>query len=219
MPQDVTVFHDDFIGANWSETADAAIWNETLVAQAATGLTILDGTDDAEDEAGGVLKITTEATVNDGENLQVNGESFHLDGSYPLYFETRINVADVSNLEYFIGIAQTDAEIISGGIQNRVGFEMLAGVLSFVSEETSAKGIFTGTSHRIWTVGSSESMSGVFRFEERARRIAVLTARSISSFSSLAVDTNPIPPLASARIPIPTVSVVPAERISPFRVE
>jgi len=143
IPQDVVMFFDDFLSCSWATIAngtdEAMTWKSTVVAQAATGLTILSGTDAAEDEAGGVLSIETEATANDGENLQVHGESFHLDGGYPLYFESRLLVKDVSNLDMFIGISQTDAEIFTGGVSNRVGFELSAGTLSFVSEDATVQ--------------------------------------------------------------------------------
>lgn len=139
MPDDVVIFFDDFLGLDSSASADLATWLSTVVAQAATGLSILDGTDDAEDEAGGVLKMTTEATAADGENMQVNGEAFHLADGYPLIFKARFNIQDVSNSDFFIGLAQTDAEIITGGVANRIGFELAAGTLNFVSEDATAQ--------------------------------------------------------------------------------
>lgn len=138
MPRDIAVFFDDFIGASWSTTADANIWNQTLIAQLTTAA-VLDGTDDAEDEAGGVLNLITEGTVDDGINLQVNGHAFHMADGYPLYFETRINIGDVSNVDGFIGLAVTDPEIFTGGVSDRVGFELSAGTLSAISENTTVQ--------------------------------------------------------------------------------
>ena len=140
-PQDVCVFLDDFVGASWSTTADAAIWNETLIAtQASTGA-CLDGTDAAQDEACGALKVTTDASADEGDNFQVNGEMFHLenDTGLPLYFEARINVQDVSNLDCFVGLSVTDAEIITGGVTDRVGFELASGTLSAITEKDSTQ--------------------------------------------------------------------------------
>ena len=143
IPQDIYAFFDDFLGTSFSDTgvADQSVWLKSEVAtQAVGGVTILDGTDDAEDEAGGILKIATGATVDEGDNLQVNGEAFHLADGYPLYFETRINVADVSNLDFFIGLAPADTEIITGSKTteiNRIGFELEAGVLNFLSSTTT----------------------------------------------------------------------------------
>ena len=143
IPQDVVMFFDDFLSCSWATIAngtdEAMTWKSTVIAQAATGLDIIAATDGAEDDAGGVLTITTEATANDGENLQVHGESFHLDGGYPLYFEARIKTDDVSNLDFFVGLAQTDAEIFTGGVDNRVGVELSAGTLSFVSEDATSQ--------------------------------------------------------------------------------
>lgn len=143
IPQDVYVFFDDFLGTCFADdgTAEQSVWLKTEIATQAVGqCTILDGTDDAEDEAGGILKVTTGATADEGDNLQVNGEAFHLADGYPLYFEARVNVADVSNLDFFIGLATTDGEIITGSKTteiNRIGFELEAGVISALSSTTT----------------------------------------------------------------------------------
>ena len=129
LPQDVYVFFDDFLGAQFSSTTDAAIWNQTLIATQATTAAILDGTNEAMDEAGGILNLVTDATADEGNNLQVNGEAFGLEAGYPLYFETRINVGDISNVDMFIGLSHTDAEIVTTGLNDGVGFLLEAGVL------------------------------------------------------------------------------------------
>jgi len=138
-PRDVVVFFDDFLGASWSSSADAAKWNYTLITTQATLPTCLDGTDAAEDEAGGILKLGVDNTADEGINMQVNGEQFHLDGGYPLYFEVRVNAASILDIDWFIGLAQTDAEIITGGVTNRVGFESVIGTMSFVSEDADSQ--------------------------------------------------------------------------------
>ncbi len=145
VPQDLTVFFDDFHGASWSSTANAAVWNQTLVETQATVAACLEATDEAEDEAGGVLNLVTDATVDEGINLQVNGEAFHMADGYPLYFETRINVGDISNLDCFIGLCVTDPEIFTGGASDRVGFELNEATLSALSENTTnEKSVDTG---------------------------------------------------------------------------
>lgn len=136
-PKDVVVFYDDFLGASWSSSADAATWNYTLITTQATLPTILDGTDAAEDEGGGIIKLGVDGTADEGINMQVNGEAFHLDGGYPLYFETRVNAASILDIDWFVGLAQTDAEIITGGVSNRVGFESKVGTMSFLSEDAT----------------------------------------------------------------------------------
>lgn len=137
---DVVTFFDDFLGVTWDTQADSTgnVWLATAVAGGAA-VTANDGTDGAEDEAGGVCLITTVGTADDGYNMQVQGHAFHLDGGYPLYFETRLNVGDVSNLDMFIGLSVVDTEIFTGGAANRIGFELSAGTLSVVSEDATAQ--------------------------------------------------------------------------------
>lgn len=146
-PKDLVVFFDDFLGASWSSTADAAVWKQTLVETQATTAACLDGTNEAADEGGGILNLVTDATVAEGNNLQVNGELFHLEDGYPLYYEARINIGDVSNVEALIGLASTDAEILTGGMAagGAVGFLFTAAVLyAHARETTSLKSVDTG---------------------------------------------------------------------------
>ncbi len=145
MPQDCFVFYDDFLGISVSSTADLAVWNQTLVAQAATGVAIVDMGDTDFDESGGILSITTEATADDGDNLQVNGEAFHIKAGYPIYFETRIANQDISDLDFFIGLSQTDPEIMSTGIDDGIGFEGESAVVSAITATGSDEKLTTIT--------------------------------------------------------------------------
>ncbi len=145
MPQDCFIFFDDFLGSQIFATADAAVWNKTLVAQAASGVEILDMSDTDFDESGGILQITTEATADDGENLQVNGEAFHIKAGYPIYFETRVASQDVSDLDFFVGLSQTDAEIMSTGIDDGIGFQDETGVVSAITATGSDEKLTTCT--------------------------------------------------------------------------
>jgi hypothetical protein len=142
-PQDIFVFFDDFLSCSWATIAngtdEAMKWKSTVVAQAATGLDIMVGTDETPKECGGILTITSEATDNDGENLQCHGESFALNSGYPLYMESRWRNGDVSGMDFFIGLSIVDAEILSGGTTDRIGFDMIAGVLSAIAEKDSTQ--------------------------------------------------------------------------------
>lgn len=136
-PQDVVVFFDDFLGASWGgdAVADLDIWEQNLITTQTTTAVSLDGTDAAEDEAGGIVKIAVDGTADEGLNMQVCGAAFHLDGGYPLYFEARVNAASILDIDWFVGLAVPDEEIISGGCTDRVGFESVIGTMSFVSED------------------------------------------------------------------------------------
>lgn len=147
MPQDCFVFFEDFLGSRINVNADLGVWNKTLVYQtggvSASGVEILDMADTDFDESGGILQITTEATVDDGENLQVNGEAFHIKDGYPLYFETRIASGDISNLDFFIGLSKTDPEIMYTGIDDGIGFQGEAAVVSAITAEGSTEELTT----------------------------------------------------------------------------
>lgn len=142
IPQDLFVFFDDFLGAAWSATDDAAKWEYTAVTGGGTYV-IGDGTDTYRDEAGGFALITPVASTDDGVNLQCPGKAFHLEDGNALYFEARINNQDISNLDFFIGLSIEDEEIVSTGLADGFGFVMEAGVLSAVSANTTAKTVGT----------------------------------------------------------------------------
>jgi hypothetical protein len=140
-PQDIFVFFDDFLSCSWATIAngtdEAMKWKSTVIAQAATGLDIMVATASTPKECGGILTLTSEATDNDGENLQAHGSAFAIESGYPLYFESRWRNGDVSAQEFFIGLAIVDAEILTGGCDDRIGFEMLAGELKATAEESA----------------------------------------------------------------------------------
>lgn len=134
IPGDVFYFFDDFLTQlDFSETGDLAIWNVTLVGQAAHGITIPDGSDDTPALAGGMLQIVTEGTTDDGDNLQVNGQAFHFKSGYPIYFECRFLAKDVSATNLFIGLAIADTTILAG-CDDKVGMTLLNSVYSANSE-------------------------------------------------------------------------------------
>ena len=145
MPQDCFIFFDDFLGISVSATADLGVWNQTLVSQAATGVAILDMSDTDFDESGGILQITTEATADDGDNLQVNGTAFHIKAGYPMYFETRIANQDISDLDFFVGLSKVDPEIMSTGIDDGIGFQGETAVVSAITATGSAEKLTTIT--------------------------------------------------------------------------
>lgn len=133
-PQDVIVFFDDFLGGDVSATAELSTWLETKIG-AATGVAIFDATSAEQERCGGWVSLTPEGTDNDCVNLTVNGEHFQLDQGYPIYFETRVYDPDISDTEWWVGLTESDTEIISGGIAgDAIGFECSeAGALSAVT--------------------------------------------------------------------------------------
>ena len=79
------------------------------------------------DGAGGIARITTDAFENDGINAQAIGEAFKLASGNVLYFGARAKISEATELDFFLGLAITDTDIL-GGVTDRIGFEKLDGV-------------------------------------------------------------------------------------------
>jgi len=126
MPDDVFCLFDDFLKADISETADAALWNATLVDGGSDSGEVLGV---ADGSVGGWLTCSTNDADNDMNSLQVNGESFQLASGKPLYFETKLYVNDIDTQDLFVGLSITDATIIAGGT-DMVGFRIPDGTSS-----------------------------------------------------------------------------------------
>lgn len=141
-PQDVVCFYDDFLGASWSSSPDAAVWYNSLVVAAGT-IACKDAGDPATQAyyAGGILSITTVASADDGDTFQVNGEQFHIEenSGLPLYFEARVAVGDVSNTDMCVGLSYTDAEILTTGPNDAVLFELESGTWKFTTAKDSTE--------------------------------------------------------------------------------
>ena len=129
------VFFDDFLaggfvkdlalssesdpGAKFSAVADCGEWLCTIV----------DGGGDdghaiacADDAVGGWLAITTDDADNDSIEMQLNGESFQLATNKKTIFEVRMKGADVSEFDWFVGLAITDTTTMTAS-SDRIGFE------------------------------------------------------------------------------------------------
>ena len=150
VPGDVFYFFDDFMGCTWSvqndenssaATKTSAPWLLTFVSTqvAASTPVAVDAVYNYPSTLGGMLRITTDATADEGVNLQVQGTAFAIDEDIglPLYFETRFRTADVSNTDIAIGLSAVDTEIITTGADDFVGFLLEEGVLYAHTAESS----------------------------------------------------------------------------------
>lgn len=128
--RDRFIFFDDFFtagyngeasSAKFSETADDCQWNVTKV-DAATdnGETIVI----SDAEVGGVLALTTNDADNDALNIQLNGEAFAVTANKRIDFEARFKVTDVSEADWFIGLASTSTgQLVLAGVNDSIGFQ------------------------------------------------------------------------------------------------
>jgi len=123
-------------GHKIGETANQNDWLQTLTdGDTDAG----DVTQVADDAAGGILTITTNDKAADGQELQMNGESFKLASGKPLFFEASAAIEDVSETNFFIGLAITDTAVYDG-TSDRVGFEIdNDGNIDFLIEQDSTE--------------------------------------------------------------------------------
>lgn len=110
-PAPPVIFFEDFLtgsledGHKISSSADKGDWLASITQGA--GTCTINVQDDAK---GGWLKILNGTADNDLANMQLNGESFKLDTS--LNFEAKIKVTDVSETDWFVGLALADTDVV-----------------------------------------------------------------------------------------------------------
>ena len=121
----------------FSELANLGDWLVTLV----------DGGGDngevirvADDGVGGLLTLTTNDADDDSIEMQMNGEAWQLASGKDVVFEVRMKGADVSEFDWFVGLAITDTTVM-GGVTDRIGFECpdSTGDIDAISEKDSTQ--------------------------------------------------------------------------------
>lgn len=134
---DVIKYLNDFVRG---PGVDAAFDNEWTVTRVEAGAG--ESTAALGDVAGGALVITTDANENDGINMQALGECFNLAGTgiRALYFGARFKVSDPTQSDFFIGLCDTDTDIL-GGADDSIGFRKVDGstAVSFVVERATTE--------------------------------------------------------------------------------
>lgn len=112
---DLVVYFNDFLN-----TADYAAtdWTITTV-EAGAG----DATEAiAADERNGALLLTNDAGASDSDSLQLNEENWKLEAGERLWYETRIKINDVDQVNEFVGLCITDTSPLD--TTDRVGFQI-----------------------------------------------------------------------------------------------
>lgn len=79
------------------------------------------GTVAQADVAGGGVLLTTDALDNDSEEMQKAGEAYQLVGDKPLWFEAKLQVSEITQSDFVIGLGVTDNTFIDG-CDDWVGF-------------------------------------------------------------------------------------------------
>ncbi len=123
---------------------DPTGWTTTVVEAGAGGDSdILPCTD-----AGYAWELLTDNADNDGVSTQLLGTSFELTSDQHLYCGFEFEINDVTQTDFFLGLAVTDTAIL-GGVTDRIGFQSLDGstdldfCLEKNSTETTSEGIAT----------------------------------------------------------------------------
>jgi hypothetical protein len=108
--------------------------------------TLVDGGVDGLDSAGlgttagGVWKILTNDSENDGQNIQLTGESYLPASGKPLYFEITLQIDDATESDFIAGLCITDTTLL-GGMTYGIYYRKVDGSLSVaaVSESNSVE--------------------------------------------------------------------------------
>ena len=111
-------------------------WTTTLVDGG------IDGLDSAGlgTTAGGVWKILTNDAENDGQNIQLTGESYLVAAEKPLIFGIKIQVDEATESDFLVGLRITDTTLL-GGMTDGIYFRKVDAStdIAFVTEVGSAE--------------------------------------------------------------------------------
>ena len=83
-------------------------------------------------EAGATFEVITDNADNDGVSLQLTGESFELTSDQDLYFGCKFKINDVTQSDFFMGLAIVDTAILAG-VTDRIGFQSLDAAATMTS--------------------------------------------------------------------------------------
>lgn len=114
------------------------------------------------DAAGGVLRLATGTTEDDGNNLQLGGtangettgESFNAVADKYLFFEALIRSNDVTQHDFFVGLHVQDTTLVAGRGSDYIGFRTDDGD-AFLDVENTAASTITQTTEVERLVNSS----------------------------------------------------------------
>ena len=105
-------------------------------------------------KVGGQLKFLTDNTDNDVINIQAIGAGFKFASSKKLWFECKLNVADVDKSGFFVGLASASGaadQSVMAEYDDVVGFSLLDGAAGVTIDHVVAK----GSAQTLATTGNS----------------------------------------------------------------
>lgn len=91
-------------------------------------------------DAGYAWNLITDNADNDGVKLQLLGTPFELTSGQDLYCGFEFSINDVTNSDFFFGLAVTDTDIL-GGVTDRIGFQSIdtEATIKFALEKDSTE--------------------------------------------------------------------------------
>lgn len=141
----VVKYLEDFIASGVEDADHPVGWTVTLVEGGGGESTIAA----ADAAVGGALLLTTDASENDGINMQLEGRSFQLSTTQKaLYFGTRFKADEATQNDFLIGLAVATTDAL-GGVTDGVYFRKVDGSTSVAavtetgSSETATAGVLT----------------------------------------------------------------------------
>jgi len=139
---DTVQYVEDFVSfPDAGAAAEPLGWTSTLVETGSADTEIDVVTTTGLTGGGGILQITADNLENDGGSYQLRGTSFKVTSGQVLYvgvFGLKLN--DVTQTDFFIGLAATDTAIM-GGVTDSIGFRKAdaSAVATFVVEKDSTE--------------------------------------------------------------------------------
>ena len=132
--------NNDAIGSaqgKYSELANMGTWLATVVDGGTDSGEILVTSDD---EPGGVVTMTTNDADDDLLSLQMNGEAWKVAEFKDIWFVCRFKITDVSECDWFVGLATTDTAVVAGTTES-IGFRCddSTGDIDYIVEDASTE--------------------------------------------------------------------------------
>jgi len=153
----VTKRIDEFVSLPTDDTTgDPTEFTQTVIEVGAG-----DSTAVLTNAVGGALLMTAAANENDGVQIQLNGESFQLTGGYHCYFGVNLQLADVDQTDYLLGLCITDTTLL-GGLSDGAYFRSVDGAatVQFVLEKDSLE-----TSNSVATMADATNITLEFYWD------------------------------------------------------
>lgn len=148
---------EDFVAWSTDDTTGDPVEYTMTVVEVGAG----DSTAALTNAVGGAMIMTAAANENDGVQIQLDGESYQLNASYPCYFGIKLQAGDVVQSDFLAGLCITDTTLITA-MSDGAYFRSIDGAatVQFVLEKDS-----TETSNSVATMTDATSVTLEFYWD------------------------------------------------------